>query len=62
MSVDQLAAAHPQYRRYIQSERTPGGYNFERYFGATVSSDFALVKRVMDPLGVMVPGLFNGEP
>jgi FAD/FMN-containing dehydrogenase len=60
MNVDQLAAANPQYRRYIQSELTPEGYDLERYWGPTVYSGFALIKRALDPAGVMVPGLLKG--
>lgn len=59
MSVDQLAAANPLYRRYIQSELTPKGYDFERYFGPVVYSGFTAVKRTMDPMGLMVRGLLN---
>ncbi|MEO6911444.1 MAG: FAD-binding oxidoreductase [Edaphobacter sp.] len=58
--VDQLAAANPQYRRYIQSELTPNEYDFERYFGPSVYSRFAAIKRRMDPMGLMVPGLLRG--
>jgi FAD/FMN-containing dehydrogenase len=57
--VDQLAAANPHYRRYIQSELTPKGYDFERYFGPTVYSGFAALKRALDPMGLMVRGLLN---
>jgi FAD/FMN-containing dehydrogenase len=60
MEVDQLAAANPQYRRYIQSELTPEGYDYERYFGPAVYSGFATIKKAMDPMGVMVPGLLQG--
>jgi FAD/FMN-containing dehydrogenase len=59
MKVDQLAAANPRYRRYIQSELTPRGYDFERYFGGEVYSGFAAIKRAMDPMGIMVPGLLK---
>jgi FAD/FMN-containing dehydrogenase len=58
-NVDKLVAANPQYRRYIQSELTPEGYDFERYFGPTVYSDFTCIKRALDPKGLMVPGLLK---
>jgi FAD/FMN-containing dehydrogenase len=58
-NVDQLAAANPRYRRYIQSELTPEGYDFECYWGPEVYSGFAAMKRIMDPMGLMVPGLIK---
>lgn len=57
--VDQLAATNPHYRRYIQSELTPEGYDFERYFGPVVYSGFTDLKRALDPMGLMAPGLLN---
>jgi FAD/FMN-containing dehydrogenase len=57
--VDQLAAANPRYRRYIQSELTPEGYDYQRYFGPAVYAGFTTIKRAMDPLGLMVPGLLR---
>jgi FAD/FMN-containing dehydrogenase len=57
--VDQLAAANPRYRRYIQSELTPEGYDYQRYFGPAIYADFTTIKRAMDPMGLMVPGLLR---
>jgi hypothetical protein len=57
--VDQLTAANPQYRRYIQSELAPRGYDFASYFGSDIYSSLAAIKKVMDPKGLMVPGLLN---
>jgi hypothetical protein len=60
MEVDQVTAANPRYRRYVQSELTPEGYDYKRYFGHAVYSGFATIKKAMDPMGLMVPGLLQG--
>lgn len=56
--ITELVAENPQYRRYIQTEFTPKGFEYADYFGKAVFGQFLELKQVMDPVGVLSVGVF----
>jgi FAD/FMN-containing dehydrogenase len=51
-----LTTAHPEYRRYIQSEMTFGEVDYRAYFGAEVFNAFRALKEQFDPDGMLGQG------
>jgi len=54
-----LVARHPRWRRYIQSERTPRGFDFAAHFGAETFAAWREVKRRYDPQLRLARGVFR---
>lgn len=56
-----VLAAYPDFRRYLQSEVLPVGFDFEAYFGPAVFKEFRAWKTALDPKNILNRGVFNLE-
>jgi FAD/FMN-containing dehydrogenase len=60
--LDALVARTPGYRRYVQSDLRPRGFDHSRYFGGRVFARFAELKRELDPQRLLNRGEVFPEP
>lgn len=58
-AVGELVASEPEYRRYVQAERTSSDFDYANCFGESVFQRFRHLKQQLDPLGLLVPGVFR---
>jgi FAD/FMN-containing dehydrogenase len=57
--VQALVMANRDYRRYLQCEHIPAGYDYRAHYGERVWDTFLRLKKAWDPNGVLVPGLLG---
>lgn len=58
-AVNTLLTEHPNWRRYIQTEYTPAGFDYAGYFDSEIFTIWRDWKTQFDPKGILVAGVFR---
>lgn len=60
--IHRLLDRHPLWRRYVQTEHVPVGFDFSTCFDPVTWERFGQLKRRYDPAGIVAPGVFRSGP
>lgn len=58
-AIHELLRQNPTWRRYVQTEHTPPGFDFSTCFDPATFGRFRERKRRYDPAGILSPGVFD---